>query len=139
MNLDTSTEFGARVERRLRQETIVWLTTVSPTAAPQPSPVWFLWEGATLLIYSRPDTPKLRNIARHPTVSLHFDGNGTGGDIVVLTGEARLASDAPPADAVPAYLEKYRKGIARIGMTPESFARTYSLAIRVTPARLRGH
>lgn len=139
MNLDTSTEFGARVERRLRQETILWLTTVSPTAAPQPSPVWFLWDGATLLIYSRPDTPKLRNIARHPTVSLHFDGNGTGGDIVVLTGEARLAGDAPPADAVPAYLEKYRKGIARIGMTPESFARTYSVAIRVTPARLRGH
>ena len=28
LNLDTSTEFGARVAHRLRDEHIVWLTTV---------------------------------------------------------------------------------------------------------------
>ena len=139
LKLDTTTEFGARVERRLREEWIGWLTTLDADRTPQPSPVWFLWDGAALLIYSRPDTPKLRNIERNPRVALHFDGDGRGGDIVVLTGEARVAPDAPPADAVPDYVAKYREAMTRIGMTPKSFAAAYSVAIRLTPTRLRGH
>lgn len=139
MHLDTTTEFGTRVERRLRKDLIVWLTTVSPTATPQPSPVWFLWDGKTFLIYSRPDTPKLRNIRSQPTVALNLDGNGQGGDIVIFTGEARIVTDVPPADRVLEYVEKYRKGIAGIGMTPESFARAYSVPLRITPTKLRGH
>lgn len=138
MQLDTGSEFGARVARRLREETIIWLTTVRADGRPQPSPVWFLWDGETVLIYSQPDKPKVRNIARNPKVALHFDGNGRGGDIVVLDGEARVAPDAPPADLIPELVEKYREGIARLGGTPASFAREYSVAIRVTPAKVRG-
>lgn len=139
MRIDTRTEFGARVERRLREDLIVWLVTVGPGGTPQPSPVWFLWDGATCLIYSRPATPKLRNVEARPRVALHFDGDGRGGDIVVLTGTARLDPGAEPADRVPQYVAKYRRGMAGIGMTPESFARAYSVALRVTPAHLRGH
>jgi PPOX class probable F420-dependent enzyme len=72
-------------------------------------------------------------------VALHLDGDGKGGDIVVVTGDARTDPQAPPADKVPAYIAKYREGMKRIGMTPESFARAYSVAIRITPTRLRGH
>ena len=139
MNLDTTTEFGSRAERRLRQELIIWLVTVRADATPQPSPVWFLWDGQTILIYSRPHTLKLSNLARHPSVALHFDGNGTGGDIVIVSGQARTVTDAPPANRVRDYLEKYRAGIAGIGMTPDSFSQAYSVAIRVTPTALRGH
>ena len=85
--LDTSSEFGQRAERRLREEKIAWLTTVAPSGTPQPVPVWFLWDGAdSVLIYSQPDTPKLRAIGANPHVSLNLDGNGQGGDIVVATG-----------------------------------------------------
>jgi PPOX class probable F420-dependent enzyme len=72
-------------------------------------------------------------------VALHLDGDGQGGDIVVVTGEARIVADVPPADQVPEYVAKYRQGITRIGMTPESFARAYPVAIRITPRHLRGH
>jgi PPOX class probable F420-dependent enzyme len=139
VKLDTTTEFGARAARRLKDEVIGWLVTVSPDQTPQPIPVWFLWDGQALLVYSQPDTAKLRNIARNPRVALHLDGDGRGGDVVVLTGEARLVTDVPPANQVPAYLEKYRQGMARIGMTPEVFARTYSIALRITPTRVHGH
>jgi PPOX class probable F420-dependent enzyme len=139
VRIDTATEFGARAARRLRDDLIYWLVTVGPNGTPAPSPVWALWDVATLLVYSRPDTPKLRSVARQPRVAVHLDGDGRGGDIVILTGEARLAPDAPPADRVPEYIAKYREGIRRIGMTPESFARAYSVALRVTPDRLRGH
>ncbi len=138
MKLDTSTEFGSRVERRLRDERIIWLTTVGPDNAPQPSPVWFWWDGETLLIYSQPNTPKLRNVERNPRVALNFDGDGKGGDIVVITGEARIL-DGPPADQVPEYTAKYREGFTRIGMDAATFARTYSVPLRVTPTKLRGH
>ena len=133
MRIDTGTEFGARAARRLREELIYWLVTTGGDGTPQPSPVWALWEGETFLIYSQPDTPKLRNIAARPGVALHLDGDGKGGDIVIVTGDARIAPDAPPADRVPAYIAKYREGLRRIGMTGESFARAYSVAVRVTP------
>ena len=139
MKIDTKSEFGARATRRLREELIYWLVTVAPDGTPQPSPVWALRDGETFLIYSQPDTPKLRNVAARPRVALHLDGDGRGGDIVVVTGEARLAPEAPPADRVPDYVAKYREGMRRIGMTPETFARAYSVAIRVTPTGLRGH
>jgi PPOX class probable F420-dependent enzyme len=139
MKLDTTTEFGQRVERRLRDETIGWLTTVGADGTPQPSPIWFLWDGQTILIYSQPNTPKLRNIERNPRVALNLDGDGRGGDIVVLTGEARVDRDAPGAADHTEYLEKYRQGIERIGMTPKQFAASYSVPIRMTPTKLRGH
>lgn len=139
MRIDTTTDFGKRVERRLREETVIWLTTVRHDGTPQPLPVWFLWEGETVLIYSRPNQQKQRNIERNPRVSLHFDGDGRGGDIIVLTGKAAIVPDAPPATAIPAYVEKYAEQVKRIGMDAASFAAAYSLAIRVTPTGLRGH
>ena len=140
MKIDTSSEFGGRAARRLRDDLIYWLVTVGPDGTPQPSPVWALRdEDGTFLIYSRPDTPKLANVAARPRVALHMDGDGRGGDIVIVTGEARIDRAAPAADRVPAYVAKYKEGMRRIGMTPESFARAYSVAMRVTPTRLRGH
>jgi PPOX class probable F420-dependent enzyme len=134
--LDTSTEHGARADRRLREEPIIWLTTVDRRGQPQASPVWFLWDGRTILIYSRP-TQKVRNVRRSPRVALHLSDNGIGGDIVTIEGTATLADDAPPADQNPAYLDKYHDGIRRIGLEPAAFAVAYSQPIRITPTRFR--
>ncbi len=138
MQIDTSTAFGARVARRLRDEQVIWLTTVRADGTPEPSPVWFLWDGSTFLIYSQPDKPKLRNIARDPKVALHFNSDPAGDDVVIFTGEAKVDTGVPPATQVPDYLAKYRQGIRNIGMTPDSFAQSYSVPIRVTPTKLRG-
>lgn len=139
MIIDMSTPFGARVARRLEEERIIWLVTVAPGGMPQPLPVWFDWDGATFLIYSQPDTFKLRNIAQNPQVALHLDGDGAGGDIVVFLGEARLDPSAPPAHAHATFVARYTQGFARIGMNAEQFAHTFSVALRVTPHKLRGH
>ena len=42
--LDTTTEAGGRAERRLREEQIIWMTTVRSDGQPQSVPVWFFWE-----------------------------------------------------------------------------------------------
>ncbi len=136
--LDETTEFGQRAARRLRADLLGWLTTVSPRGAPQPVPVWFLWDGTSVLLYSKPNTPKLRNIAANPSVSLNLDGDGRGGDIVVLHGQVRV-SDDPPADEVADYVEKYAGLIAHNGWTPASFATDYSVPLRIDVTRIRGH
>jgi PPOX class probable F420-dependent enzyme len=137
--IDTSTAFGERAAQRIRDELVGWLVTVSPAGAPQPVPVWFLWDGAgSVLLYSRPGKPKLRNIEANPRVSLHLDGNGQGGDIVVLSGTAAV-SDDPPADRVEEYVAKYRPLIERNGWTPASFAADYSVPVRIALRRLGGH
>ena len=137
ITIDTTTPFGERAARRLRDEPLAWLVTVSPAGQPQPSPVWFEWDAAGILLYSKPDTPKLRNIAANPRVTLHLDGNGNGGDIVIVSGTATL-SDDPPADQVPSYVEKYRAFMDRNGWSPADFAGNYSVALRIEPTRLRG-
>lgn len=135
--IDESTEAGARVARHLREEIVVWLTTVTPAGAPLPRPVWFLWDGAdSVSIYSLPGA-RVRNLESNPRVSLNFRGTERGGDIVVLSGTAAADRDAPPADRADAYLAKYRDHIARIGLTPESFAERYSVPLRVRIRRVR--
>jgi len=137
--IDESTEFGARAARRLREELLAWLTTVDSRGTPQPIPVWFLWDGADeLLVYSRPGTAKLRNIEGNPRASLHLDGNGQGGDIVVCLGTLRVSED-PPADHVADYVAKYGSLIARNRWSAASFAEDYQVPLRLSITRIRGH
>lgn len=134
-----STPFGERVARRLREEHLIWLTTVGTDGTPQPNPVWFLWDGTSFLIYSLPDAARLSHLRHNPNVSLHLDGNGKGGDIIILTGKAHFSQDDPPADQMPAYVEKYRDFIARGFGTPAAFAEKYPVTLRITPIKVRGH
>lgn len=136
--VDPDTEFGARVAERLDSEQIVWLTTVGQSGTPQPNPVWFLWSDGTVLVFSKPDQAKVRNIRRSPRVSLHFNSTETGGDVVVFTGTAHIEEVAPSDAETGALLAKYREGLASLGITGEEFVATYSTPIRVVPDRLRG-
>jgi PPOX class probable F420-dependent enzyme len=134
--LDTTTEAGARADRRLREEIMIWLTTVRSDGQPQSVPVWFLWDGETFLVYSRPGQQKLKNIGRNARFGLHLNANDRG-DVVRAEGAAEVVQDIPPANEVGEYLEKYRESIACIGFDPDGFARAYSVALRVTPDRWR--
>jgi PPOX class probable F420-dependent enzyme len=137
--IDEGSEFGARVARHLRDEQVVWLTTVTPAGAPLPAPVWFVWDGAdSVTMYSLPGA-RVRNLEANPRVTLNFAGDGHGGDIVVLSGRASVDHGAPAADRAVAYRGKYDPAIERIGMTPETFGQRYSVPIRIRLTRVRGH
>ncbi len=125
-------EFSARTRRRLARDTVAWFTTVNSTGRPITLPVWFLWDGASeILIYSLTDAARLRNIAANPNVSFHLDGDHHGSDIVVLEGTATADITHPPANEVPAYLDRYRGYMSGNGWSPQSFADRYSVAIRM--------
>ncbi|WP_088317198.1 TIGR03667 family PPOX class F420-dependent oxidoreductase [Kineosporia sp. R_H_3] len=138
--IDESTEFGARAARHLREDPVVWLTTVTPSGAPSPNPVWFLWDGAdTVRTWNLPTAARVTHVAANERVSLNFHGDGNGGDIVVLSGVALVDDTQPAADAVPEYMAKYAGHMTRIGYTPSGFGERYSTPVTVRLTRLRGH
>jgi PPOX class probable F420-dependent enzyme len=134
--IDPASEKGRHVEGRLRTDTIVWLTTVRADGQPQSSPVWFVWDGETILLYSKPSSGKIPNIRSNPKVSLHL-GDQSGSDVISMEGVASVDDLAPPVHELSQYVEKYRGLIAELGTEPEPFARDYSVPIRVRITRTR--
>ena len=138
MAIDLSSDLGTRVTKRLQDEGIVWLTTTGADGTPQPNPVWFLWNGESVLIFSEPNQAKLANIRRNPRVSLNFNSDTYGGQIAIITGPAVVDPAGPSETEVAAYGAKYDDGIKSIGLTLQTFLEKYSTPIRITPEKLRG-
>lgn len=135
--LNLSAEASANLEERLSAEGVAWITTVTASGQPQSSPVWFLWADGEFLVYAQPHSWKVRNLRNNPLVSLHLNSDEAGNRVVTFEGSARICEGDPPAQEIPAYLAKYRAGIAGIGMTPEQLGAEYATALRITPTRVR--
>ena len=89
-SLDAATDDGARALRRLQTELIGWLTTINPDGQPQASPIWFVWDGAELLLYSMTRAPRNGNIEDRPLVAFNLESGVDGEDVVTAEGEARI-------------------------------------------------
>jgi PPOX class probable F420-dependent enzyme len=135
---DPATAFGERVRRRLREEQVIWFTTVGADGTPQPNPVWFLWDDTSALVYNRSDANRLTHLRKRPRVCLHLDGDGHGGDIVVLTGRARILDGHPLPHELAGYLDKYRASMTRVSGSPEAFSEAYPVPVLVEVTGLRG-
>jgi PPOX class probable F420-dependent enzyme len=127
-------ELTEQIEKHLGGDEIVWLTTVTPAGRPAPRPVWFVWDGTAIVIYSQPDVAKLKHVAANDQVSLHFNCTPGGSDVVVISGRAELVPDAPLPSALPGLLDKYLDTIQAMGHPPEWYD-AYNTAIRVVPDR----
>jgi len=137
--INLNSDFGRAVEKHLNEQYVIWLTTVDSSLAPQPRPVWFVWQEDSFLIFSQAKAHKIAHIEQNPKVAVNFNTDETGDKhVIVFTGEALIDTDCPPAHQVPAYIEKYKDGIAGLDMTPEGFSSEYSVAIRIRPAEVRG-
>ena len=120
--------------QRLQTEEIIWFTTISPKSAPTPNPVWFLWDGECIIVYSQPESLRVRNIQRNPQVALTLQGvDGLGNNVVIINGEAELR---PGNRSIPPeYWKKYERLLQ--SMSPEEMTASYSVEIRVRPRRIR--
>lgn len=112
------------------------MTTVSGRGVPQTSPVWYLWDGGDFTVYSL-ESPRHDNVTGNPTVGLHLDGNGLGGDIVVVEGLARVERALPSVPENDDYLAKYGQIMAERNWSPEWFGSRYSVPLAITPTRFR--
>lgn len=137
--IDFNSASGQIARRMLDSEYVVWLTTVDRRGSPQPRPVWFIWDGDAVLVFSQPAAAKVVHIRGNPNVALHFNSDReANANVLVMAATAALPANSVPALQVPAYMEKYNQGIIDLGCTPEEFSGAYSAAIRITPLRVRG-
>jgi len=136
--VDFSTGFGRHAGARLRRQHVIWLTTMDRRRCPQPRPVWFHWDGSTILIFSQPQGAKVRHIRRNPSVALNLNSDPSGNEVTVVLGQARILKKWPPRTRVADYLGKYRRGLRDLGVTREAFRKDYCIPIEIRPVAIRG-
>ncbi|HZU65805.1 MAG TPA: TIGR03667 family PPOX class F420-dependent oxidoreductase [Ktedonobacteraceae bacterium] len=126
---------NAHVDQRLRSDLIIWLTTVRPDGRPHMVAVWFLWDGEQFLIFSQPNTQKVRNLRHSSHVTLALDNTDGGEDVIVIDGEAELLTDPDINATLAAYKQKYAADFKEMNTTAEEMAKSYSQGIRVRPTK----
>jgi PPOX class probable F420-dependent enzyme len=109
-----------------------WITMVDQRGIPQPNSVGFVFQDdGSILIYNMTNAKRLSHVVDRPQVSLHFDGDGHGGDIVIFTGTAHRVDDVPPPHQNPDCLAKYGDSLLRVSNSAEEFGNKFSVPLRV--------
>lgn len=136
--MDTTTLAAARIRRFLEREPVVWLSTVRPDGGPHLVPIWFSWDGEALLLVSKPDAQKVRNLRANASVMLALGDVENDFDIGLIEGRAELLG-RPSREVLPAsHLEKYADRLAAIGLSVADYTATYSQVIRIVPVDFLG-
>jgi PPOX class probable F420-dependent enzyme len=131
----TTRDPAARVARFFESERVLWLATAGASGSPALVPVWFWWDGEAILVASKPDARKVRNIRANPKVMLALGDPDADFDVGLVEAHAELV-DVPVRAVLSAGLvTKYATRMEAIGLTAEEFADTYRQVIRIVPTR----
>ena len=135
-----STAAAIRVERFLETEPVIWLSSIRPDGAPHLVPTWFAWDGEAIIIRSKANAKKARNLALDPRAMVALGDAEDDFDVGLLEARAEvtIGADGPPAPLPAAFVAKYRERIAELGLSQAEFAVTYPATIRLIPARALG-
>jgi PPOX class probable F420-dependent enzyme len=120
-------------QRALHDADVLWLSSLRPDGWPHVLPIWFVWDGAVVLVLSKPHAQKVRNLSSNPNAMLAIGEPGLDFDVELVEGVAELL---PTARVLPeAFRQKYADRMTSAGITPARFAAVYSQPIRITPTR----
>ena len=128
---------AAWAREHLERDVVAWLTTVAPDGRVQSSVISFLHDGPDLVFYSQPNTPKLRNIAHSPLVSIHLQSDPYGDHTLIVEGRAVIDATIPPLDVHERYRAKYTEPHAHWGLDFTQTALDFGVPIRIRPTRVR--
>jgi PPOX class probable F420-dependent enzyme len=130
-------EIPPEVNDRLATEQNIWLTTTRADGLPLPNTVWFLWRKGEFLVFTVPDSVKMKNMRRNPLVALNFNTSSLdGSDIAIFHAEADVNCAQQSKEEFQAYLTKYKEGLEMLGITREVLLESYRL-VRMKPTRFR--
>ena len=124
-------EFTQEVSDRLESDRYGWLTTVAKSGQPVPRLVWFYFDGTDVIVYTEPDTAKVRHIRAHPRVSLNLDSDGNGSGIIVVGGAAAVDAEGVDPLQDKRYQAKYGEYAASLGFTA-AFLAAYNLRLKIS-------
>ena len=132
MSVPAADNAAARLDRFLATETVVWLSTVRPDGAPHLVPIWFTWDGTSLVVFSKPGAQKVRNLRAHPVAMLALGEPEDDFDVALAEARVELV-DGPARELPEAHLAKYGERMAAIGLSADEFLATYSQVMVITP------
>ena len=145
--LDATNPLHAQILDRLEKEEYGFFITVRPDGRPHAIPVCYIYEHGehdedeNILIFSVPDSIKVRNIRGNPHVSLALDNFGFGDYFsVVVDGIAELVDEPTNWLHYPPYDTKYRALSQRAfgsDHVPDEYAAQFSQAIRMKTLKFR--
>lgn len=129
----------ASTEDALRNDQVVWLSSVRPDGRPHVVPVWFHWDGERIVAFSKPNARKVDNLRGRPSVMLAVGTPGPDFAVELIEATAELP-DRPAAEIIPeGFGAKYRELLRRAGLSVQRFAEVYSQPIVLKPTRFLGY
>lgn len=114
-------------EHRLAHDVDVWVASASAEGGPYLVPLSFDWDGETLLLSTRSDTPTGRNLVAGGVVRL---GLGDTRDLALIDGDVEVLEID---DLAP---ERGDRFAVRTGFDPRELTTSYRW-FRVTPSRIQ--
>jgi PPOX class probable F420-dependent enzyme len=120
-----------RVGPMLDAERVAWLSTVRPDGLPHLVPTWFWWDGEALLVWSKPDAVKVRNLRANPGLMVALGDPAADFSVALIEARATLVA-APIPDA---FFAKYRDDLAAAGLDEAGFRATFRQGLRIAPTR----
>jgi PPOX class probable F420-dependent enzyme len=117
----------------LAQEEVAWIASVRPDGRPHLVPLWFCWDGDAIVVFSKADAQKVRNLARDPRAMVAV--GEAGADMRIGLLEAIAEFGQPPLGLPDTFVDKYRDRLTHLGLSVQRFAETYPLPIRLRPTR----
>ncbi len=127
------------VDAALREDPVVWLSSVQSDGRPHLVPVWFHWDGERIVAFSKPHAKKIDNLRDKPSVMLAVGTPGPDFEVELIEAVAEVPN-APAATLMPeAFGAKYRDLLRRAGLSVQRFAEVYSQPIVLRPTRFLGY
>lgn len=122
-----------RLLSALDQANVLSLATVRPDGRPHVVPLWFLWDGEAIVVFSKARAQKVRNLCIDPRAMVAIGEPGIG-QVALLEVSAEI-HEAATFQATPVFARKYDERLAQLGLTKDAFFETYSVQIRLRPTR----
>ncbi|HET9416691.1 MAG TPA: pyridoxamine 5'-phosphate oxidase family protein [Candidatus Limnocylindria bacterium] len=123
----------------LRDDPVVWLSSVQRDGRPHLVPVWFHWDGERIVAFSKPHARKVDNLREEPRVMLAVGTPGPEFEVELIEATAELP-DQPATEMIPeGFGAKYRELLRRAGLSVQRFAEVYSQPIVLKPTRFLGY
>lgn len=136
---DATGQACPQAEAALREDPVVWLSSVQRDGRPHLVPVWFHWDGERIVAFSKPGARKIDNLRDQPRVMLAVGTPGPDFEVELIEATAELPATSA-SDVMPqGFGAKYRELLRRAGMTVQHFAEVYSQPIVLRPTRFLGY
>lgn len=126
---------AGRADSFLRIEPVLWLSTVSPDGRPHVVPIWFWWDGTSVLIASKPNARKIANLRANPECMLAIGDAAADFDVALIEARANLMTIATRTLLDAGLFEKYRGRMLAIRLARHEFEATYCQVVKITPTR----